>query len=351
MFQDIILQDLLELQKEEPVTLVDVRSPREFVDSAIPGSINIPLFDNEERAAVGTLYKQQGPEVAKKKGLALFSAKLPAFMAQFKSVKEPVVVYCWRGGMRSKTAATVLDLIDIPVFRLEGGIRSYRRWVVNTLEAQDFTPRMYVLNGYTGSGKTILLKMLQEHGYPILDLEGMANHRGSAFGQVGLEPNNQKKFDSLLVQGLQRYKNAPFIFLEGESKRIGKISLPDFLYDKKENGIQLFINLPTEKRVQNILNEYTPNAYRDKIMEAFLVIKKRIHTPIAKQIEDDLLVGNFGSAVKLLLEHYYDSRYEYSLKNYANDKKVDINADNLEESFQMITDFIKQEEKSECKRM
>lgn len=348
MFQDIALQHLFKLQKEQPVTLVDVRSPKEFADATIPGSINIPLFNNEERAAVGTLYKQQGPEAAKEKGLALFSAKLPEFIAQFRSFTDPIVVYCWRGGMRSKTAATVLNLMDTPVSRLDGGIRSYRRWVASTLEEQHVAlPKMYVLNGYTGSGKTILLKRLQEHGYPILDLEGMANHRGSAFGQVGLEPNNQKKFDSLLVQALKRYEHASFIFLEGESKRIGKVSLPDFLYDKKENGKQLFIDLPMEKRVQNILNEYDPDAHRDNIMEAFLIIKKRIHTPIAKEIEDDLLQGKFDSATKLLLEYYYDPRYEHTLRNYSDDKKVTIHADNLDEAYKMITDFIKQEEKSE----
>lgn len=351
MFRDITLQDLFEEQSKEELTLIDVRSPKEFAEATIPGSINVPLFDNEERAEVGTLYKQAGSEVAKKRGLEIFSAKLPQFIATFESIETPKVVYCWRGGMRSKTTATVLDLMDIHVHRLRGGIRSYRKWVVNTLEEQEFSPKMYVLNGYTGSGKTILLKQLKQHGYPMIDLEGMANHRGSIFGQIGLEPHNQKKFESLLIQEMLRYKDAPFILLEGESKRIGKVTLPESLFNKKENGLQLFINLPLEVRVQNILNDYNPYEHKEQCLEAFQFIKKRIHTPIANQIEDNMLEGNFESATKLLLEFYYDPRYEHSLGHYSDDKKVIINAENLEEAYIAVTDFIKQKEKSEYIRL
>lgn len=347
MFEDMTLDDLLERQKTESITLIDVRSPQEFAEATIPGSINIPLFDNAERAEVGTLYKQAGPEVAKERGLAIFSAKLPRFIAAFKSIQSPRVVYCWRGGMRSKTAATVLDLMGTPVYRLDGGIRSYRRWVVRTLEEAQFKPKMYVLNGYTGSGKTVLLQRLEQHGYPVLDLEGLANHRGSVFGQIGLEPHNQKKFESLLVQDMIRYKHAPFILLEGESKRIGKASLPQFLYDKKEKGMQLFIHLPLEVRVQNILDAYHPHEQKAQCIEAFQIIKKRIHTPIAKQIETDLQQENFESAIKLLLEFYYDTRYEHAAKQYADDQTISIHATDLDEAFIKMTDFIKLEEKQE----
>lgn len=351
MFRDITLQDLFEQQKTKPITLIDVRSPQEFAESAIPGSINIPVFDNEERAAVGTLYKQVGPEAAKEKGLAIFSAKLPRFIAAFQSIKTEKVVYCWRGGMRSKTAATVLDLMGKQVFRLAGGIRSYRRWVVSTLEELDFSPRMYVLNGYTGSGKTILLNRLKEQGYPVLDLEGMANHRGSIFGQIGLKPNNQKAFDSLLVQKMLHYKQAPFILLEGESKRIGRASLPAFLYDKKEAGMQIIVNLPIEQRIENILNDYNPIAHKEQVMEAFQKIKRRIHTPIAKQISDDLEQENFKSAIALLLEYYYDPRYDHAIKHYPDDQQITVHANNLEEALDAVTDFIQSEEKNEYIRL
>lgn len=347
MFHDIALHDLLERQKTEPITLIDVRSPKEFAEFRIPGSINIPVFNNEERAEVGTLYKQVGPEAAKEKGLALFSAKLPNFIASFQSIDTEKVVYCWRGGMRSKTAATVLDLMGKQVFRLDGGIRSYRRWVQHTLETQHFSPKMYVLNGYTGSGKTILLKRLKEQGYPVLDLEGMANHRGSVFGQIGRQPHNQKTFESLLVQEIERYDQTPFILLEGESKRIGKVTLPTSLYEGKEAGIQLFIHLPLKQRIENIMHDYKPHEHKEQVIEAFQKIRKHIHTPVAKQIADDLEQDRFPAAIGFLLEYYYDPRYEYAISHYPDDKQINIHANNLEEAFETVTNFIKQEKKQE----
>lgn len=345
MFQDMELLDLLKKQKEGSIDLIDVRSPQEFADFRIPGSINIPVFDNAERAEVGTIYKQIGPEAAKEKGLEIFSAKLPAFISQFQSLGKERIVYCWRGGMRSKTAATVVDLMGLKVSRLNGGIRSYRQWVVKQLETQQFTQKMYVLNGFTGTGKTILLHRLKKAGCPVLDLEGMANHRGSIFGQIGLTPNNQKTFESLLVQEIAHYENAPFMLLEGESKRIGKATLPSSLYEAKESSVQVFIHLPMEKRIDNILREYHPDEHRDGVIEAFHRIQRHIHTPIAKEIDENLNIGNFASAVRLLLKYYYDPRYEYTLKQYPDDKQVHIYADDLDEAFEKLLSLINSKEK------
>jgi tRNA 2-selenouridine synthase len=345
MFQDMELLDLLKKQKEGSIDLIDVRSPQEFADFRIPGSINIPVFDNAERAEVGTIYKQIGPEAAKEKGLEIFSAKLPAFISHFQSLGKERIVYCWRGGMRSKTAATVVDLMELKVSRLNGGIRSYRQWVVKQLETQQFIQKMYVLNGFTGTGKTILLHRLKKVGCPVLDLEGMANHRGSIFGQIGLTPNNQKTFESLLVQEMVHYDDAPFILLEGESKRIGKATLPASLYDAKENSVQIFIHLPVEKRIENILREYHPDEHRDGVIEAFHRIQRHIHTPIAKEIDENLKTGNFASAVKLLLEYYYDPRYEHTLNQYPDDKQVHIYADDLDEAFEKLLSLINSKEK------
>ncbi|GIO24533.1 tRNA 2-selenouridine(34) synthase MnmH [Oceanobacillus sp. J11TS1] len=349
MFQDIKLHDLLKKQKEESIALVDVRSPKEFAEFRIPGSINIPVFDDDERAEVGTIYKQVSPEAAKKKGLEIFSAKLPEFIAQFQTLGKEKVVYCWRGGMRSKTAATVVDLMGEHVSRLDGGIRSYRQWVVKKLDELHSTPKLYVLNGYTGSGKTILLQRLKQKGYPVIDLEGMANHRGSIFGQIGLEPHNQKTFESLLVQELEHYNQSPYLLLEGESKRVGKVSLPLFLHEAKEAGMQLFIHLPLEKRIENILHEYHPEEHQTQIIEAFQRIQKHIHTPVAKQIAEDLEQGNFSSAVELLLDYYYDPRYEHTLEQYPSDRQIHIHADGVDEALEAVINFINQEENIKIK--
>ncbi len=168
----------------------------------------------------------------------------------------------------------------------------------------------------------------------------MAGHRGSIFGQIGLEPSNQKKFDSLLLNDILRYQDESFVFIEGESKRIGKVTLPQFLNKKKENGIQIVINLPIEVRVQNILEDYQPWEFPERFKEAFQLIKKRIHTPVAKQIEDDLQGSHFASAVKLLLEYYYDPKYDHTSMTYLDQSKITINAVDVEDAFQKVMNEI-----------
>ncbi|MFD1361127.1 tRNA 2-selenouridine(34) synthase MnmH [Lentibacillus salinarum] len=330
MFHDITLQVLLEKQHSENHTIIDVRSPKEYNETTIPGSVNIPVFTDEERAEVGTLYKQVGKEAAKERGLAIMSAKLPEFVGKFQQINTPITVFCWRGGMRSKTAATVVDLMGIEVNRLQGGVRAYRQWVISELEKEDFPPDIVVMNGNTGTGKTKLLHQLAEKGYPVIDLEGMAGHRGSIFGHIGVGPNSQKEFESQLVQAMRQFHDAPFILMEGESRRIGKVTIPAFLYDKKEQSTQLFIDLPMEQRVLNILDDYQPWNHPNQFFEAFDRIKKRIHTPIAKQIDEDLREENYTQAVQLLLEYYYDPRYEHMAGQYPKEKIKAIKAAEME---------------------
>ncbi|MFC5603423.1 tRNA 2-selenouridine(34) synthase MnmH [Sporosarcina koreensis] len=336
MIRDISLQDLFSIMEKEPHTMIDVRSPSEFSEATIPGSINIPVFTDKERAEIGILYKRVSKEAANERGLEIFSAKLPAFIRQCKMIDTPKTVFCWRGGMRSKTAATVLDLMGIQANRLSGGVRTYRQWVVMELKKEEFEPELIVLNGYTGSGKTILLKRLVDEGFPVINLEQLAGHRGSIFGQIGLEPNNQKKFDSLLVHELHKFKDEPYVFIEGESKRIGKVLIPSFLFSKKENGIHVFIHLPMEQRVKNILADYNPWEAGDKFIEAFNLIKRRIHLPIAKEIEEKLEKGQFEDSVSLLLEYYYDPRYEYSTKKHLHDNDFLIYADSVDDAFEQL---------------
>ncbi|WP_010098270.1 tRNA 2-selenouridine(34) synthase MnmH [Ornithinibacillus scapharcae] len=340
MFQDISLQDLLEERNKNSRTLVDVRSPKEFEEATIPGSINIPIFNNEERAEVGTIYKQIGPEAAKERGLEIFSKKLPQYIAEFrKQSNKPVTVFCWRGGMRSKTAATVLDLMGIEANRLIGGIRTYRDFVVYILEKKQFMPEFIVLNGFTGTGKTAILKKLAANGFPVIDFEQIAGHRGSIFGHIGLHPSNQKRFDSLLVESMMNYQQAPFVFVEGESRRIGKVVIPDFIYEKKQKGLQLILQMPLEERVKNILDDYSPWNTPERFMEAFNIIKKRIHTPIAKEIEGLLQHRSFIEATKLLLEHYYDPRYKHSTKEFQGEI-ITIQVQNIDDAYQKIIDVL-----------
>ncbi|UFT99355.1 tRNA 2-selenouridine(34) synthase MnmH [Radiobacillus kanasensis] len=336
MFEEMKPEELYKRKAHQQHTIVDVRSPKEFHQSTIPGSLNIPVFTDEERSEVGTIYKQVGPEAAKERGLAIFSNKLPGFIAAFQKINTPITVFCWRGGMRSKTAATVVDLMGIKnVTRLTGGIRAYREWTVSLLDEFDFRPELIVLNGGTGNGKTMILEKLRKEGYPVINLEEMAGHRGSIFGQIGLEPKNQRAFDFQLLEKLLEYQNEPFVFLEGESKRIGKVTLPERLYRKKEASRQLFIELPMEKRVANILEDYQPWKYPEKFKEAFQLIKRHIHTPVAKEIEQCLESGEFAVAVELLLMHYYDPRYEHS-SDYPENRQTLVQAKSVEDAIERI---------------
>ena len=341
MFQDITINKLLDIRCEKrDLILVDVRSPSEFKDATIPGSINIPLFNDEERAEIGTIYKQISVQAAKERGLEIVSAKLPSFIKEFAKFRGQKTVFCWRGGMRSRTTATVLDLIGIKTLRLHGGVRAYRSWVIETLQNIEFKAEAYILNGYTGAGKTKVLRRLLEEGQPVLDFEGMANHRGSIFGQIGLEPNNQKMFDALLVEQLLFLQQSPYVVFEAESKRVGKVVLPAFLTEKKEHGIQLFIDIPLEERVHNILEDYSPWEHKQECIDAFQIIKNRIHTPIASQIEKDLNEGEFGSAVRLLLEYYYDPRYDHMAMKYPADRKMTVKVQNVEDAVTKVQQII-----------
>ncbi|RLQ96311.1 tRNA 2-selenouridine(34) synthase MnmH [Falsibacillus albus] len=340
MFKDVSVPELLALQEKGKVITVDVRSPSEFKRDTIPGSLNIPLFNDEERAEIGTLYKKVGVDAAKKKGLEVVSAKLPSFINTFGSGEEKgFVVFCWRGGMRSKTSATVLDLMGLPVYRLQGGVRAYRQWVVKSLERLELKAEAIVLNGSTGSGKTSILRELKAEGIPVIDLEKMANHRGSIFGQIGLEPNNQKFFDSQFLQEALQLSSRYFL-MEAESKRIGKVMLPESIIRKKEEGIQLFIDIPIEARVQNILDEYRPWEHQQKFIEAFQRIKRRIHTPAATQIENDLKFGRFESAVTLLLQYYYDPRYRHKEKHFPQNRRITLHVENSEAALDEIRSML-----------
>ncbi|WP_138496302.1 tRNA 2-selenouridine(34) synthase MnmH [Paenibacillus pinistramenti] len=342
MFTDITVEELLAKQKQNGITIIDVRSPSEYEEATIPGSLNIPFFNDEERAEIGTLYKQVSVDTAKKRGLAIISAKLPSFIEQFQEVQGDKAVFCWRGGMRSRTTATLLSLMDVHVQRLSGGFRSYRKWVVDELSRFEVKPKAVVLNGYTGTGKTYMLRALQAEQYPVLDLERMAGHRGSVFGQVGLTAHNQKIFDSLLLKALLEVQDRPYMLMEAESKRIGKVVMPEFLVASKEQGIQLWIDLPMQERVRQIINDYEPDKHQETCLAAFRRIKERIHTPIAKQIEADLLAGRFEEAVEQLLVHYYDPRYEHTAREIAEKDRIVIHAEHVDEALEQVKQVLKQ---------
>lgn len=323
------------------MTTIDVRSPGEFEEASIPGSVNVPFFDNEERTEVGTLYKQVGVQAAKDRGLEIISAKLPAFIREIGSIPGKKSVFCWRGGMRSRTTATLLSLMDIHVNRLTGGYRAYRNWLLEQLTTMDIAASAVILNGLTGTGKTKILHRLEERGVAVLDLEGMAGHRGSIFGNIGLKANNQKMFDSLLFDQLQRAKQAPYVVFEAEAKRIGKIVQPELMVRKREEAKEIWIELPLEARIQNLLNDYEPWNHQEECLIAFRKIKSTIHTPVAAEIDLCLREEKYERAVMLLLLFYYDPKYEHSSSQRTPGSETVIHARSTEEAALEVEKLLK----------
>lgn len=340
--KDLNIEDLFHI--ERPV-IIDVRSPIEFKDGSIPGAINIPLFSNEERAEIGTIYKQTGPEKAKWRAMEIVSPKLPTLLKNIKDTtsghSQHPIIYCWRGGMRSNSVVTFLEYAGIRSKVLKGGYKAYRQFILS--EIPKLLPeKAVVLHGLTGVGKTEILHILSKKGYPVLDLEGMANHRGSIFGGVGLgDSHNQKIFDSLLFQELQKLKGRSFFLIEAESKRIGKVMLPDELMNKKNNGINFYLSTTMEQRVNHIVNEYIlPYEhlpwYHEKISENLERVLRRVKDlKINNLLIDFLEKRQYKEMVPILLEKYYDPKYDFKRQDYNGDF-YDVFAENHEESAEKI---------------
>lgn len=314
--------------------LIDVRSPGEFKEATIPGAINLPLFTDQERAEVGTIYKQVGPDDAKIRGLEIVSPKLVYLMREIRKHRDgrQIVIFCWRGGMRSKSVVMLSDWMGVKVHQLKGGYRAYRQYISKELQKVEWETRFIVLHGHTGVGKTILLNRLEELGYPVLNLEQMADHRGSIFGRIGLTGrHSQKMFDSLLWENVIKNKEKPYLFVEAESKRIGHVFLPKFVLDKKENGIHVLIEASLCKQVERIIQEYTQATDdTEPFKEAFSKIEKRLTGEVASEIRKALDQNDLRKAVEMLMIHYYQPRYSHARDRYAQTVKKIINADHLE---------------------
>jgi tRNA 2-selenouridine synthase len=321
----INIEKFLALAESLPV--FDVRSPGEFNHAHLPGAFSLPLFSNDQRAVVGTIYKQEGREPAIKKGLEYFGPKMTAIVEEVESIiahlntkktrEDPnqVLVHCWRGGMRSEAIAWLLDLYGFKVYTLAGGYKSYRRYVIETFSLPF---QFKILGGYTGSGKTELLQSLQEKGERVVDLERIANHKGSAFGSIGLPPQpGQEMFENLLALELRKTvgqfpQNQP-IWLEDESQRIGLVNIPPQLWKTMRNSPVYFLDIPFNIRLKHITREYG-ELDREKLKGAIQRISEKLGGLNAKTALDLMEQGNMEGCFDILLR-YYDRFYFKALHN------------------------------------
>jgi tRNA 2-selenouridine synthase len=344
-FQEISVDQLYDVPGR---VLVDVRSPGEFLEGSIPGSVNVPLFSDEERAMIGTVYKQQSPAAARRLAMLTVSPKIPQIVEQMEELMKQgeLVIFCWRGGMRSYAACTFMDLLKYPVLRLRGGYRAYRQLVMTELEShQGLKSPLIVLHGYTGVGKTRVLLMLKERGHQVLDLEGMANHRGSVFGWIGLgRPNNQKTFDSLLWESLRVLDQERPVFMEAESKRIGHAVMPDWLEQDKRAGCHVLLEASLENRVRRLMEDYLPHADRqveEQLREALYSIRKRLPREEFEWLEEQLGNHEIERFCGRLLELYYDPKYKHKLGTYTSEMHR-IDANDLESAVRQLESLAKE---------
>jgi len=350
--QKIDIEQFLELAKEYPV--LDVRSPGEYLHAHIPEAISFPLFSDEERKVVGTSYKQQSREQAIKIGLDYFGPKMRMMVEEVEEIihnrqltidnkqqtinkaEKPlliancVLIHCWRGGMRSAAIAWLLELYGFKVYTLVGGYKKYRNYVLDSFKIPF---ELKIVGGYTGSGKTGLLKALKEKGEKVVDLEGLASHKGSAFGNIGLPKQpGQEMFENLLafeLRGVMKRRQESTdsqltihhssIWLEDESQRIGLVNIPKDLWDQMRQSHVYFLNIPFEARLKQIVLEYGV-LDQEMMTDAIDRISKKLGKSNAKSAISLLNEGKKDQSFDILLK-YYDKHYFKSLHN-----RKDINS-------------------------
>ena len=322
--QKINIEEFLSLAATYPV--LDVRSPGEYKHAHIPGAYSFPLFSDEERKVVGTAYKQQSRQEAIKIGLSYFGVKMRGMVEEAETiianwqksrgkdlpVDNCILVHCWRGGMRSGGVAWLLDLYGFKVYTLAGGYKSFRRWALEQFE-QTYSFR--ILAGFTGSGKTPLLEKLGKGGENVIDLETLAHHKGSAFGNLGMpQQPSQEQFENKLAIALSAAgKKTDPIWIEDESQLIGDIITQIKICKQMRTSRLFFFDIPFEERLQHIVAEYGKHE-RERLVNAIIRIKKRLGGLETKEAINALVEDRVEDCFRILLT-YYDKWYSKGLHN------------------------------------
>jgi tRNA 2-selenouridine synthase len=299
--------------------IIDVRSPSEFSDDHIPGAINLPVLSDNERAEIGTLYKQSSPFEARKAGAALISRNIARHLDQdlrHLPVDWSPLIYCWRGGQRSGAMARICSEIGWSVHILDGGYKSYRRAVQHDLTALAGELHPIMLDGATGVGKTLILSALTGHQTQSLDLEALAAHRGSVLGAMPDQPQpSQRLFESLLCDAIQRLDRTRPVIIEAESSKIGQIHIPDALWKAMLPAPSITITADITARVQYILRDYV------HIIDDPAVLIKLVHGMVRRHgyavtSEWSALIADadWPGLVTHLIQTHYDPAYAGSAK-------------------------------------
>ena len=300
------------LHTRENRVVLDVRSPGEYAHGHIPGALNFPLFSDEERAAVGTVYKQQSRAAALELGLEYVGPKMAGFVRAARKIAPSgrLAVHCWRGGQRSGSMAWLLRQAGMDVVTLEGGYKKYRHHVLDVFGQQHF--KMLVVGGRTGSGKTKVLRALRQAGEQIIDLEQLAHHKGSAFGSIGEAPQpTVEQFENDLWEALCTLDPMRRVWVENESRSIGRVFIPEGFWVKMKAAPLLHFEIPPSARIQNLLDDYVLTD-KTELEAAFIKIDKKLGGQHLKAALEALQNNDFASAAAIALR-YYDKTYQHGL--------------------------------------
>ena len=328
------------LAQGKTLPMVDVRTPAEFEQGHIPGAFNIPLFTNEERAIVGSLYKREGKDIAFMKGLDFVGPRMRSFVRAARKIapERKILVHCWRGGMRSGSMAWLFKSAGFEAHTLEGGYKAYKRHIRKSF---DVDSQWIILGGYTGSGKTEILKEVAAIGEQMVDLEGIAHHKGSAFGHIGQEPQpTTEQFENNLGEIWSQLHFSKAIWMEDESKAIGHVYQPENFYQKLRNANLIFIDVPKEARIQRLVKEYAgidQQALRDSLVK----ITRRLGGQNYKNAIKALDENDYATVADITLT-YYDKAYGYGVSQRDSSKvyKLKVNGDNPKDTAKKVVEFV-----------
>lgn len=301
--------EFLRLRSRIPV--VDVRSPGEYSNGHIPGAVNIPLFDDTERAEVGTLYKREGSERAVLRGIDLAAPRMSEKLVRALELatEKELLVHCWRGGMRSESMAWLFATGGIRPLLLEGGYKAYRNHILAGLGR---SRKLIILGGLTGSGKTEILKHMMTAGHQVTDLEGLASHRGSAFGALGQPPQpSTEQFANILFDDLEGKDENAYTWVEDESRNIGTVFMPDNFFEQMRKAPVVALMMSIETRMPRLLQEYAQFP-ADQIEASVMKISKRLGGDRTRDAVEALRRGDYPTAIRITLG-YYDKSYNYGL--------------------------------------
>ncbi len=308
MTQLLPITDFLQV----PGPILDVRSPGEYAQGHLPGAVSFPLFSDDERAWVGTCYKRQSRDAAVELGLELVGPKMASFVRQAKTLASDgqVRVHCWRGGMRSSSMGWLLETAGLRVSLLEGGYKAFRRWVRQTLAT---AKPVILVGGMTGTGKTDILHALRQRGEQVLDLEGLANHRGSSYGALLLPPQpTTEQFENLIAESWQGFDPKRPVWIEAESRQVGYCRIPDETMAQMEQASALEIERSLAERLALLVAIYG-QANPDDLVAATERLRKRLGGQRTQAAVEKIEAGHLAAAAEITL-NYYDRAYRHDLE-------------------------------------